>query len=117
MHWKLKAMMMRGLSSVPLGSHLHYALQRHVTKSLPVDDKKFSDSVLYAKEHFAALKNFGAKPIGEAHFYEFGAGWDLLIPLCFYCFGVERQTLVDILPLVRPKLVNSVIERLQDVSY
>ena len=48
---------------------------------------------------------------GEATFYEFGAGWDMIIPLTFYGFGVEHQILVDIRNLLRPSLVNDTIEK------
>jgi SAM-dependent methyltransferase len=45
-------------------------------------------------------------------FYEFGAGWDLAVPLSFWALGVERQILVDRRPNVRVELVNTSIERL-----
>jgi len=45
--------------------------------------------------------------------YEFGAGWDLMIPLMFYTLGAKRQILVDVRYLVRPALVNHTIGQLQ----
>jgi SAM-dependent methyltransferase len=45
-------------------------------------------------------------PPAEATFYEFGAGWDLAIPLAYGLLGVGRQVLVDIRPSARVELVN-----------
>lgn len=52
-------------------------------------------------------------PLKELCFYEFGAGWDLVIPLAFYAFGVENQLLVDIRNLLRVNLINNTIEKFQ----
>ena len=51
--------------------------------------------------------------IEDAVFYEFGAGWDLTIPLAYWALGVERQILVDIHSNLRFELVNKTIERLE----
>ena len=45
-------------------------------------------------------------PAAEATFYEFGAGWDLAIPVAYALLGVGRQVLVDIRPSARVELVN-----------
>ncbi len=46
-------------------------------------------------------------------FYEFGAGWDLAIPLSYAALGVRRQVLVDIRPSVRIELVNESLTALE----
>jgi SAM-dependent methyltransferase len=46
-------------------------------------------------------------------FYEFGAGWDLAIPLSYAGLGVGRQVLVDIRPSARVELVNETIVLLE----
>jgi hypothetical protein len=35
MHWKLKALVFRTLSVTPFGTHVHFQLQKHVTKEWP----------------------------------------------------------------------------------
>jgi succinoglycan biosynthesis protein ExoA len=47
--------------------------------------------------------------LASSHFYEFGAGWDLLAPPSYYVFGVERQTVVDNRPNIRLELVNDAL--------
>jgi hypothetical protein len=55
-----------------------------------------------AIHHIDALRTIDKSlDLARSHFYEFGAGWDLLVPLSYYVFGVERQTLVDIRRNVR----------------
>ena len=63
-----------------------------------------------AIEHFNAFLKYGpSKEISNVTFYEFGAGWDLIIPLAYYAFGVEHQTLIDIRPNIRFELVNDTL--------
>jgi SAM-dependent methyltransferase len=50
-------------------------------------------------------------PLGEATFYEFGAGQDLVNALTFYMNGVSHQVLVDREDLVRPELVSETARR------
>jgi SAM-dependent methyltransferase len=111
MNWKYKALLQLAFSKVPYGERINYFFQRCVTRSLPTDDAKVPIIVSNAKEHIDVVRKYLERPLGEIVFYEFGAGWDLMIPLAFYSFGVECQILVDIRPLVMPTLVNNTIKQ------
>lgn len=111
MDWRCKAFLHTAFSHLPFGPAFHYAFQRYVTRSLPSSDEHFLSDYRRAQRHVAAYEQYGPRPIGEATFYEFGAGFDLMIPLLFYALGVGRQFLVDIRPLVKPVLVNDVIDK------
>ncbi len=113
MNWKIKALLMDIFSCVPFGAQLHYAMQRHITKSLPSSDAMFAKIVAQAKRHVEAFERNHRGKIEEASFYEFGAGWELGIPLSFYCLGVQRQTLIDIRSNLRVDLVNATIDTLR----
>lgn len=115
-NWRLKALVQQLLSHVPLGERLNYLLQRHVTRSLPLPDAACLTMVGWAQDHVAAVERHRARPVGDAVFYEFGAGWDLLIPLAYYGVGVNRQILIDIRPLLRPALLNDAIARLRRLT-
>lgn len=115
MNWKCKALLQHAFSLVPSGVELNYLCQRHVTKNLPMSDKEFASRVAGAWAHVEMLNSCGGKPIEEASFYEFGAGWDLIPPLSFWAFGVQRQLLVDIRHLLKPDLVNETIRKFQRV--
>jgi SAM-dependent methyltransferase len=113
MRWLAKALLQKTLSALPQAERANYLLQRHVTRSLPGAEAGFRRRFERATRHVEAYAEHGSdRPLGEAVFYEFGAGWDLAVPLSFWALGVERQVLVDLRPNVRADLVNTSIERL-----
>jgi len=111
--WRFKALLQLTLSWLPRGERLNYLVQRYVVGSLPASDAEFSASVSYAKRHFNALQRNCSRPLSEASFYEFGAGWDMTIPLAFYGFGIGSQIVVDIRNLLRPHIFNLTIDKFQ----
>ncbi|MDQ2982982.1 MAG: class I SAM-dependent methyltransferase [Actinomycetota bacterium] len=111
MRWVLKAALQKALGALPQGERLNYVLQRRVLRTLPLGDAQFLGKVERALQHRDAYRQHGpgGRDLGDAVFYEFGAGWDLVIPLTYYALGVERQLLVDIRPSIRLELVNATI--------
>lgn len=107
MKWLAKAALQRGLGALPQGERLNYVFQRHVFHSLPAGESVFRRKFARALQHLHSYDEHGPDvPRDEATFYEFGAGWDLAIPLSYAVLGVHRQVLVDIRPSVRLELVN-----------
>lgn len=113
MNWKYKALLQLVFSNIPCGERLNYLFQRFVMKSLPVNDTKFASIVTSAKEHIDIVNKYCNQPLKDVTFYEFGAGWDLIIPLAFFSYGIEHQVLVDIRNLLRCGLVNDTIKKFQ----
>jgi SAM-dependent methyltransferase len=109
MRWVAKAALQRGLGLVPQGERLNYLFQRHVARSLPGGEAVLRRKLARARQH---LEAFG-RPAQDAVLYEFGAGWDLAIPLSYAALGVDRQVLVDIRPSARVELVNEAIPLLE----
>jgi SAM-dependent methyltransferase len=116
MHWQGKAGLMHVFSLLPLGKDLHYITQRRVTRSLPSSDEKFIEIFNQAKKHLKAFDRCRSTKLEGARFYEFGAGWELAIPLSFYVLGVDSQLLVDIRRLIRVELVNEILRKLRQLS-
>jgi SAM-dependent methyltransferase len=118
MRWLAKAALQRGLGALPQGERLNYLFQRRVLRSLPAGDEALRQKLARARQHVEAYEEHGpATQLADACFYEFGAGWDLAIPLAYSMLGVGRQVLVDIRPSARVELVNESIaslERLRD---
>ena len=84
MRWLAKAALQRTLGVLPQGERLNYVFQRHVLRSFPVPDKSTRQKFTRALAHIAAYEEFGpGVPREEATFYEFGAGWDLAIPIAY----------------------------------
>ncbi|MCA1656649.1 MAG: class I SAM-dependent methyltransferase, partial [Actinobacteria bacterium] len=117
MRWLAKAALQKGLSALPHPERANYLLQRHVTRSLPAPENGLRRKFERAVQHVEAYERHGpGPPLGEAVFYEFGAGWDLAVPLSFWALGVERQILVDLRPNLRLPLVDVTIERLHRLA-
>jgi SAM-dependent methyltransferase len=111
-NWKAKAVLGRALSALPGHSTLYYLAQRHLMRSLPMPDPDFRIRVEAACWHLGNYQQHGRQPLGKATFLEFGAGWDLVIPLTFASAGVGHQVLLDRDPLARVELVDSSLARL-----
>jgi len=110
--WKFKALLQLTFSLMPRGEQLNYLVQRSMG-SLPASDAAFGGTVSYAKRHIDAIRRYYNRSLANATFYEFGAGWDMVIPLAFYGFGVGSQILVDIRNLIRVSLLNDTIDKYQ----
>lgn len=111
--WRVKASIQSVFSHLPRGDWLNYQLQRWVTRTLPVSDVELAAQVAKAQRNIEAYERHGPKEISAARLYEFGAGWDLLIPMVHYAMGVNEQLLIDLKPLARLDLVSDIAGRLR----
>ncbi len=117
MNWKYKAVLQGCFSTIPGGEPLNYLFQKYVTRTLPPPDTKFASMVSVARTHIDLLGQYWRRPLSQATFYEFGAGWDMIVPLTFYALGVNRQILVDIRRLLRPELLNDTVAKYQRLTF
>src|SRR5262245_20844663 len=105
------------MSALPAAESVNYLFQRRVSHSLPTSEAGFRRKFDRALGHLDAYAEHGpSRPVGEAVFYEFGAGWDLTIPLAYWALGVERQVLVDIHANLHFDLLDLTIARLERVD-
>ena len=110
MRWLAKAALQRALGVLPQGERLNYVFQRHVLHSFPIGDRALRQKFTRATSHLTAYEEHVPHvPPAEATFFEFGAGWDLAIPLAYAALGVGQQVLIDIRPSARTELVNETI--------
>ena len=113
MRWLAEAAAQNMVSYLPGGERVYYALQR-LTKSLPVSDETFRQKLGRALDHVRAFAEHGpARGLSESALYEFGAGWDLIVPLALHALRADSQTLVDIRPNIRLELVNDTLRKLE----
>lgn len=102
------------MSALPRTESVNYVFQRHVSRSLPPSLAAFRRKFKRALAHLEAYAAYGPdRPVEEAVFYEFGAGWDLTVQLSYWSLGVDRQLLVDLHPHLRLDLVDLTLERLR----
>jgi SAM-dependent methyltransferase len=112
--WLAKAALQKGVSALPAAESVNYLFQRHVSRSLPASEAGFRRKLDRAAGHLGAYAEHGPpRPLADGVCYEFGAGWDLTVPLAYWALGVERQLLVDIHANLRFDLVNGTLVRLE----
>jgi SAM-dependent methyltransferase len=112
MRWLAKAAFQKGLSAFPHPERVNYLLQRHVTHKLPPGEDRLRRKFDRGLKHVEAYeRHAAAQPFPSASLYEFGAGWDLAIPLTYWMLGAESQFLVDVRENLRLELVNVNLER------
>lgn len=110
--WRLKAAIQGVLSHVPGGAAANYRLQT-LTGGLPIPDAKLATAVATARRHLDAAGEHLGTDLEDASFFEFGAGWDLHVPVAMHALGAGRQTVIDLNPLAREELVRDVCDRLR----
>jgi SAM-dependent methyltransferase len=111
--WLVKRGLQNVLSVLPASESANYLFQRYVTGRLPIGDAGVAQKLRRARSHVAAYEEHGpGRPLEDTVAYEFGAGWDLAIPLSYAALGIGRQVLVDIRPNLRLELVNTTIASL-----
>jgi len=99
MHWKIKSYIFRTLSVIPFGTHLHFQLQKHVTKEWPRSNSTLEQLLIAARRVYQSTVGH------RRHFLEIGAGRDLAVAVALRLMGVERVTCVDVSRLAQPELV------------
>jgi hypothetical protein len=104
----------RVFSALPGGHHLNYIFQRTLG-GLPLPVTKLGVEVDKASAHLAALGLLGIDPVA-ARTFEFGAGYDLHLPLIQAALGLRRQTVADIWRVARSSLVMEMARRLSDLA-
>ncbi|MDO6388781.1 methyltransferase domain-containing protein [Pontibacter sp. BT731] len=113
MDFKYKCYLQRVFSAIPNGEKLNYIFQKNITKRLPRPDKIFNRKIDNALSHYENYKVFNRLKDSPdiRQYYEFGAGWDLIIPLSIAQLGFE-VTCIDIRKLLMPELILNTILRL-----
>jgi len=115
-NWRIKALLQLGFSFTPFGEQLNYLAQRHVTRSLPLSDGEIRHLATAAGEHLNIFGRYSAVPPAQGVIFQFGAGWELALPLLFWAMGVEQQILIDRRRLLRPELVKHTLDRLHPMA-
>jgi len=113
MDWRVKAITQNVFSYLPKGQHFNYMFQEHVTRSNHLDEARFLDILNWGTSHLEAIRRHESRPLQQLTFYEFGAGYHLVGPLTFFSYGVSRQLLVDLEPLLRTHLINKSVASFQ----
>ncbi len=106
--WKTKAFVQGALSHLPAGKNWNQAIQRHITKSLVLDQAKFRTKLGFARGHWrnlARAKNRRESP----EVLELGTGRFPIVPLYMFLCGAARVVSLDIIGLLRDDTVRDTL--------
>lgn len=112
MNFVYKCYLQKIISSIPRGEKINYLFQRFISKSLPRSNKEFLDKVNTAYQHYNNFKKYNKLECNSYKYYEFGAGWDLIIPLSMCCLNFDVYC-IDIRKLATTKLITDSINKFQ----
>lgn len=79
---------------------------------MPPSNKKFLHKVNTAYNHYQKFQKYNQLKTNNHKYYEFGAGWNLTIPLAISHLSFEVSC-VDIKKLIIPELVNDTLKKFQ----
>lgn len=116
MRWLAKAAVQKAIGILPGASHIYYLVQRRVVQTLPINDKQWWEQAHIAFLHLSALRKHVGARLPDYSLFEFGAGYDLTIPLILAAAGVGKQMVVDRVPNMRLGLVQNNLERMARLS-
>src|SRR5688572_20495961 len=105
MRWQVKSAVLKVLSAMPFGTHAHFILQKHVTKTWPRKPAGLDALIEKANSFIGDFQEHSALDIADATFLELGAGRDLTVPLALRSLGVGRVISTDVERLARIELV------------
>ncbi len=114
MNFIYKCYLQKLFSVIPKGEKLNYFFQKYITKSYPINKESFIKQLSLVKDHFDAFSiHTQLADVQDATYYEFGAGWDLISPICLSLIGFRTLHCIDIRRLVFPELLNDTIRKFQ----
>jgi SAM-dependent methyltransferase len=118
MNWIFKAVVQQVFSYLPFGEKLNYFGQKYVVRGLPLNNDEFLHKVSFALKNFNAYSRYAGNsgPVDRAVFFEFGTGWDLIIPLAHYLFGINSQIIIDNRAIARYELINDSLKKFKELS-
>ena len=99
MGWRAKSIQFKFLSMLPGGTALYNYTQEKITKSTLASPTRVDQKVKVGLEfwNWVERNNCSGKLI-EGRLLDLGAGWHPTIPMLWYAFGNQSQTLVDVSP-------------------
>jgi SAM-dependent methyltransferase len=114
MNFLVKAFAQNLISCFPKSERVDYSFQKHISRSLPSTTSQFISKLGIANRHLAFFET-NVLGIGRsnARFFEFGAGWDLVVPIAFSLMGIGSQVVIDNKPNARLELINNTLSRIR----
>jgi len=111
MKFYYKCLLQKVFSKLNSGVYLNYYFQKYITKTLPIKFEAFENHYRdKVQKHLNAYEKYSQTKIKDSIYYEFGAGWDLMAPLCCSSKGMKRLHCIDVRRLIFPELISNTLE-------
>ncbi len=99
MNWLLKSAQFQVLSLLPGGTRFYNYTQEHITRSTVASFQRVAQKVQVGLDFWNWLRRENQiEQLTGGRLLDLGAGWHPSIPLLWYAFGNDQQTLVDVFP-------------------
>jgi hypothetical protein len=108
--WKLKAMVQKTISYLPLSHRINYIFQKYVTKGVNLSDEYFYDRLGHAKEHIKSYQKYSEKTVPTTCL-EIGTGWYPIVPISFFLVGADKIYSVDISFLTSKERLQTTLQK------
>jgi len=112
MDFRYKSTLQKCFAHIPYGHKLNFILQRYVAKSIPRSERVFNLKLQEAKLHHTNFIRHNKLERSNNRYFEFGAGWDLIIPIAMKALGYEI-TCIDVRRLSHKSLINDTLHRIK----
>ncbi|MBK6610788.1 MAG: class I SAM-dependent methyltransferase [Sphingobacteriales bacterium] len=109
--WKLKAIVQKTISYLPLTHHINYFFQKYVTKGVNLSTAYFYDRLGHAKAHIKGFQNYAANNPTPKVCLEVGTGWYPIVPISLFLIGAEKIYSVDISFLTLKERIQTTLEK------
>lgn len=112
----IKRFIQNVLSRIPYGERINLWMQMNVSKGLPVNEEVLASKMEAAKSHISNYISYNKDKntdLSQISSFEFGAGYDLVVPLIFSFMNFKNIYCVDIKYKISAFLINDIIRRLQ----
>jgi SAM-dependent methyltransferase len=107
MNWLFKAIVFKVMSCIPFGNTAYRFLQDHLTKSLVASRSRVLQKAEIGNSYWEKFQNLEVSKESLKTHLDLGSGWHPTIPLLFEGYGVERQFLCDVVPIITPTTFKS----------
>ena len=100
MDWKKKSRLFRVLAVIPFGTHIHFQMQKYLTREWPRKTSVLEQLLIAARRVYETTEGHRGRML------EIGAGRDLAVAVALRLMGVGHVTCVDVSRLAHIELVN-----------
>ena len=117
MGWRLKSAQFKLLSLLPGKVRLYSYFQEKISRSTVVTRARVEQKIRVGLEFWAWLQQQKCtEQLTGGNLVDLGAGWHPSIPLLWYAFGNNRQTLVDVFPNMDARKVAETIHLFREIT-